>query len=98
MSRYIARLPDGRAVTVDLPARLTLTRPATDAEAHVAIGTYVAGVVRPHLSAMPPLKRIDRGPNGEIARIVEVPAATADELAGEVGRQIARELLREDEP
>ena len=91
--RFVADLPDGRVVHVDLGNRIRFPRPVSDADAQAVIAYTVAAACLPHLSPIPPHKRLERGPDGQLARVVEVPAASAERLAAEVGWQVARRLM-----
>lgn len=96
MAVYTASLGDGRTVRIDIPDRIDLYQPATNADARAVIASTLADYLRPHLSARPPSKQIVRDSAGQIVRLVEVAGATGDELANEVARQIARHIVPED--
>jgi hypothetical protein len=97
LRRAYAVVVDGRPtdLVVVMPRRISFTPAVADQEAHHALTTWVARGLRPHLTGTFPERRLVRGDNGEITRIVDVPSVSAEELALRAGDAIARQILTE---
>lgn len=94
---YTLTLADGRVVSVKLPLPISFSPGVTDDVAHAAIAFAIAEQARGQLSDMPLTKRVVRGPDGQISALVELPHTTADEIASQIGRAVATQLLAEPE-
>lgn len=99
MTDYVVNLPDGRQAHVTTPASLELKRPMPDAEAFAAIHKYVARMaaaqVVPLVHGRPQSMELVRNPQGQLARAVNLPAATAAEVATEIGELVADRYVSE---
>lgn len=97
---WTATLLDGRTVTVHLPKELTFTGPGEhtpEAKRHAVIYA-IAKELAPKLGhGTPPERRLERDASGNISRIVEVPAYSAEHIAADIGRRVADVILAEPE-
>jgi hypothetical protein len=89
VSRYHVTVA-GRRFSVELPARMTFSQPASDAQATEAIAGEVARQLEAHLPAVPASRELIRDDEGQLVGSREYPAASPAQVADEVGRRIAR--------
>lgn len=101
MADYIVDLPEGGQARVSILPVLKLKRPMSDDEAFRAIHRFVAKraatQVLPLVKPRPASTELLRNEQGQLARAITLPAATADEVAAEIGRAVADRYLSEIE-
>jgi hypothetical protein len=87
----------GKHFTVTIPPRLEFSRPATDGEAVEAIARLVAPQVLPHVKPLPRRRTLERDEAGQVTGSIEYEPASAEQVAVELGRTVARAHLELDE-
>lgn len=90
--RYDLTIGD-RSFSVEIPPRLEFDPPLSRSELEKVLSASVATAVAPKLSPRLPEKRVERDESGHIARVVEVPAMSAADLAAGIGRRVAEHYV-----
>lgn len=101
VSDYLVNLPDGRQLRVPMPERLTVRRPMSDDQARAAIHKFIkrrtTTLVEPFVTPRPTSHELIRNESGQIVRSVVSPAASAAEVAAEIGELAANRYVSEIE-